>query len=183
MKLKAVAPLCAKVKQIILFNDGNGNQWISDGAAAYKLPEALGMLSPSAVTAMFDIPPEKGADYIIDRRPLPDWQDPDDDVTGEHELSFELSCRLTYQGRDLLPLTTTSGRTFLIQTKYVKPLEDAEQIRFSLREDGEHLPVIAAKDGLFLTALTMPIDTDISNSISRWANAVAVGIPLQAAAE
>ena len=183
MKLKAVAPLCAKVKQIVLFDDRNGAQWVSDGAAAYKLPEALGMLSAGAVTAVFDIPPEKAADYMIDRRPLPDWQDPDDDVTGEHELSFELSCRITYQGRDLLPLTTMIGRTFLIQTKYVKPLEDAEQIRFMLREDGEHPPMIAAKDGMFLTALIMPIDTDISDSVSRWANAVAVGIPLQAAAE
>ena len=176
MKLKAIAPLCAKVKQIVLFDDGNGAQWISDGAAAYKLPEALGMLSTGAVTAVFDIPPEKAADYMIDRRPLPDCHDPDDTADGEKDLAFELTCRIKFQDRDMLPLTAPDGRVFLMQTKYCKPLEDAEQIRFSLREDGEHPPVIAAKDGMFLTALIMPIDVKEMEPGVRWLQGIADGL-------
>ena len=177
MKLKAIAPLCAKVKQIYLFDDGDGGQWISDGGSAYRLPETLGMLTPSAVTAMFDIPPEKAADYTIDRRPLPEWQETDDTLPGEQPLNFELTCRITFAGRDLLPLTAPDGRVFLIQTKYVKPLEDAEQINFNLRDgNGKYPPVIRAKDGLFLTALIMPTGAKQDERVSKWAGAVASGL-------
>ena len=38
MKIKAVAGLCAKAKQIVILDQGR-NQWIGDGNAVYAMPE------------------------------------------------------------------------------------------------------------------------------------------------
>ena len=180
MKIKAVGALCAKVKQIVLLDDG-GELWISDGTASYRLPDSLKAIGESAVTAIFDIPPEKAADYYIRRKDMAElWETEDTDPSGDAELSFDLDCRICYNGTDYLPMSTSDGKTYLIRTRYVKPLEDAEQIRFTLRHtnQGEGRPYIAAKDGMFLTAIIMPEDSGKEKGtwISGWTGEISTGL-------
>ena len=181
MKIKAVGSLCSRVKQIVLY-DGDGELWIGDGMGAYRMPDALNSVSESAVTAIFDIPSEKAADFLIRRIGMPEsFCAEDTDISGDQELDFDLGERIVWGGTDYLPLRSKLGRTYLIRTKYVKPIEDAENIRFALRhrDNGQGEPYIAAKDGLLLTALILPErigrDERIAG-IEGWVNSLADGL-------
>ena len=181
MKLKALGSLCSRVKQIVLYDEAR-ELWIGDGVAAYRMPDALRDVSESAITAIFDIPSEKAADFLIRRIGMPESLcTGDTDTSGDQELDFDLSMRIVWAGTDYLPLRTKLGRTYLIRTKYIKPIEDAEQIRFSLRHQnaGDGWPYIAAKDGMFLTALILPErigDNERIVGIEGWVNSLATGL-------
>ena len=55
MKLKAIGAITARVKQLILLDEGT-SQWVGDGYAFYLLPESLGQLNEKTAAAIFDIP-------------------------------------------------------------------------------------------------------------------------------
>lgn len=58
MKLKAIGAITARVKQLIILDEGT-SQWVGDGYAFYLLPESLGQLNEKTAAAIFDIPEEK----------------------------------------------------------------------------------------------------------------------------
>ena len=166
MKIKALASLCSKAKQIILYDDG-GQQWAGDGMAAYLLPGAFGRLNTGALTAIFDIPADKAADMLIRNIDMPAGYDTEDEGDGETELDFDTDCRILHNGRDMVPCKTPDGKVYLIQAKYIKPLTDCDGLRLSLRHmSGDGRPYITAKDGMFLTAIIMPIT--LGEPLSAW---------------
>ena len=156
MKIKAVAALCSKVKQIMLYHEA-GRQWAGDGMSAYLLPEAMGTLSTGALTAIFDIPTEKAADMLIRDTHMPTVYDTEDEGEEEEELRFDLASSITYNGTEFLPLMTQDGRIYFIKIKYLRPITDCEGLRMSLRRTDGGRPYIAAKDGMFLVAIIMPL--------------------------
>lgn len=166
MKIKALAALCSKVKSIALYDDGD-RQWAGDGYAAYLLPEAFGTMSIGALTAVFDIPCDKAADMLTRRTDMPESYDTQDDGDGEEELIFDTDSRILHAGRELLPCWTQSGMVYLIQAKYLKPILDSEGLRLSVRHmDGDGMPYITAKDGMFLTAIISPVKT--GDPLHQW---------------
>ena len=54
MKLKDIAAICKKRKHLTLYTE-NGQQYISDGAACYKLM-GLPMVTLDELLTLFDIP-------------------------------------------------------------------------------------------------------------------------------
>ena len=156
MKIKAVAALCSKVKQIVLYHEA-GRQWAGDGMSAYLLPEAMGTLSTGALTAIFDIPTDKAADMLIRDIPMPEPYDTEDEGEEEEELRFDLASSITYNGTELLPLMTPDGRIYFIKIKYLRPITDCEGLRLSLRRTDGGQSYVAAKDGMFLVAIIMPL--------------------------
>jgi len=154
MKIKAVAALCSKVKQIVI-QDQRTRQWIGDGAAAYVLPDNFPELDEASVCTMFDIETEKAANYYIRRESLSGFSTVDNDDE-EEWLDYSENRRLLIDGKDLLPVTMSQCKTFFIQTKYLKPLADTEQLQLFLRGGGTDRPYIVAKDGMFVVAIIMP---------------------------
>ena len=59
-----------------------------------------------------------------------------DDDDGEEYLDYDTDRRLIVDGKDLLPVSMPHRKTFFIQTKYLKPLKDAEQLQLFLRDAG-----------------------------------------------
>ena len=181
MKIKALASLCSRAKQIVLHERGTG-LWIGDGRGLYRMPDALRMCDEGMVTAIFDVPPEKAADYHIIHRKMPEAISTEDAEDGEEELSFDLQRRVIFDGTDYLPLTSGDGRCYLIRTKYVKPLEDAEQLGFALRhrlaQIGE--PYIAVKDGMFMVGVVAAVETGDEKTegwaAEGWINAVSLAM-------
>ncbi len=107
------------------------------------------------MTLILDIPPNKAAEYYIEEKNIsPDLPTRDGD-SGEQALLYDLNCTVIYDGVELLPLNTTNGTMYFIPVKYLAPIEDAENPALYMRHSGTS-PVIAAKDGLFLTALFRP---------------------------
>lgn len=173
MKIKALAGVVTKAKQLVLYDDADG-QWAGDGMAAYLLPTVLGKLSTSALIAVLDIPTDKAADMLIRSIPMPEAYDTDDDGDDECDCDFDESCRVIYNGRDMIPLRVAGGKVYLIQSKYLKPITDAEGLRLTLRRTEGGQPYIAAKDGMFITAIIMPLAP--KDGLSDWLGQIETGI-------
>lgn len=124
MKLKAIGAITNKVKQLILLDDGP-RQWVGDEYAFYLLPESIGQLTEKTACAIFDIPEEKAAAWRMKRQEMPDAFDTTDEGTGEEIVVYDTFRRIMFNGYDMLPATSGFGKTYFIQTKYVKPLTDA----------------------------------------------------------
>lgn len=155
MKLKNVGALCRAAKSIVLYDDG-GRQWVGDGSGMYVLPENLGIMSVEMLCTIFDIAPEKAADFFTRRQGWPTPYDGEDD-TEEDELIFDTDRRVMFDRRDMVPARTESGRVYFVQAKYLKAVDDSENLHMTLRLTADGNPYIAVKDGMFLTAIIMPV--------------------------
>ena len=156
MKLKNVGALCKRAKSIILF-DEPGRQWVGDGAAMYSLPENLGHMSAEMLCTIFDIPADKAAEIYTKHGDFPEGYDSADDAEDEDELIFDTDRRVLFDGRDMLPLRDPEGRVWFVQAKYIKAVDDSENMHMTLRFTEGEIPYIAVKDGMFLAAIIMPV--------------------------
>ncbi len=155
MKLKEIAALCRKAKSVIVF-DEEGRQWAGDGSAMYILPENIGGMTPDTLCVIFDIPTDKAAEFYTRRSEFPATFESGDEAE-EDELLFDTDRRVLYDGADMTPLQTPDGKVFFIKSKYLKAVNDSENLRLTLRIDGEGNRYIAVKDGMFLAAIIVPI--------------------------
>ena len=156
MKLKNVGALCKRAKSIILF-DEPGRQWVGDGSAMYILPENLGHMSAEMLCTIFDIPADKAAEIYTKHGDWPEAYDSADDAEDEDELIFDTDRRVLFDGRDTLPLRDPEGRVWFVQAKYIKVVDDSENLHMTLRFMEGETPYIAVKDGMFLAAIIMPV--------------------------
>ena len=157
MKIKKLAAQISRTKQMYLLTDAGDKQWAGTSTAIYLLPGNLPRLDTELLTLTLDIPPHKAADYYIEENNAsPDL--PTRDASAEQALLYDLNCTVIYDGVELLPLKTTNGIMYFIPAKYLAPIEDAENPALYIRDRDGLCPVIAAKDGLFLTALFKPYE-------------------------
>ena len=165
MKLKAVGAILGKVKQLILLDDGS-RQWVGDGYAFYLLPESFGKLNERAACAIFDIQDEKAANWRIRRKDLPEVYDVSDDGDGREEfLSYDLNSRLLFNGFDRMPAAAPDGKVYFLQSRYMKPLTDADPI-LTLRYTTKGQAYFIAKAGMFAEAIIMPMA--LTSDLSEW---------------
>ena len=162
MKLKKVAALCARQGVFHLLDEVEESgelirQWLGDGASAYPL-DGLPVMDESSLCVMFDISDKKRKKCVLSRKPMPENLNVADCAKGERALSDEWPT-VEYNGYVVKPLSTREGITF-IQTAYLSPLEDmADYLRFYERTDDAGHTYIAAKNGMEITAVIMPVDT------------------------
>ena len=155
MKLKEIGAICKRAKSIIVY-DEEDRQWAGDGGAMYILPENIGSMTPGTLCVIFDIPTDKAADFYTKQQGWPAPFDSGDD-SEEDELIFDTDQRMLIYGRDLLPLRAPDGTVYFIQSRYLKPVNDSENLRLTLRFTAEGTPYFAVKDGMFLAAIIMPV--------------------------
>lgn len=160
MRLKKVAALCCQEGAVRLFDqtDASGEvvcQWLGDGRAAYPI-DGMPYMETDNICTMFDIP-EKKQEKMTFRHVAAtadiNWKD-DDPV--ERELQDPALC-VRYEGRELLPLRTSDGIVF-IQEKYLTPLDNQDYRRLYQRRSRTGGVYIAAKVGMMLQAVIMPVD-------------------------
>ena len=160
MKLKKVAAICGQSGMFNLFDqiDENGEvscQWLGDGGACYPI---VGMpyMGTENLCAMFDIPEKKQEKLIFRHDKAPDninWESAD---PLEYSLGSPKLC-VRWEGRELLPLRTSAGITF-IQEKYLAPLDNLDYMCLYERKSKGGGLYIAAKIGMMLQAVIMPMD-------------------------
>lgn len=155
MKLKNVGALCKSAKSIVLYDDG-ARQWVGEGGAIYILPENLGRMSVEMLCTIFDIHTDKAADFFTRRSDWPTPYDGEDD-TEEDELIFDTDRRVMFNKRDMVPLQAPDGKVYFVQAKYLKAVDDSENLHMTLRVTEAGTPYIAVKDGMFLAAIIMPV--------------------------
>ena len=165
MKLKKVGAICNAGGCYYLINqtDADGEnvyQWLGDGRSAYPLV-GLPVMDVENICAMFDITEKKREKLIMRQMDAPDTMNWEDTDPLERQIGDPKLC-VRYDGRDLLPLETTAGITF-IQEKYLLPLDGLEYMRLYERRGTDGGLYIVAKIGMILQAVILPMDLPDKN--------------------
>lgn len=163
MKLKKVGAICNAAERYYLYDvrDEDGEtvrQWLGDGSAAYPLA-GLPYMEMENVCTMYDLAEKKQDKCFMRHDEAPKGMNWEDAAVGERQLEEPKLC-VRYEGRDMLPLRTSEGITF-IQEKYLAPLDNLEYMQlFERRTEGGGVYIVA-KIGLLVQAVIMP--TNIVN--------------------
>lgn len=153
MKLRAVGSIINQGKQLVLYDEGK-RQWIGTGSAVYLLPEGLSQMTEKQACTVLDIPEDKAASWLIIRKDMPESYDTADE--GDEELTiFDPGKVISTGGVTLMPLTSETGKTYFLQTKFLKPLTDKDPV-IALRYTPRGQPYMVAKAGMFAEAILMP---------------------------
>ena len=158
MKIKKIVQICAEQKTIYVHNQrGKGDlvrQWVGDGVAMYPL-DGLPYMDDEALMALFDVPPDKRANWTVRAFSLGaavslDDVDPDEaDV-----LPYDLTVNT---GRTLMPFDGGPRGTLWIQQRYLAPTDDIDIVRYCARPTTGGGRVIAVKSGLVLMSIILPL--------------------------
>ena len=160
MRIKKVGAICNAGGCYYLMDERDAagevvGQWLGDGRSAYPLV-GLPVMDLENICAMFDITEKKREKLIMREMDAPDTMNWEDTAPLERQLDDPKLC-VRYDGRDLLPLETTAGVTF-IQEKYLLPLDGLEYMRLYERQSTSGGLYIVAKIGMILQAVIMPMD-------------------------
>ena len=172
MKIKKIGAICNAGGYYYLMDqrDDAGEvmyQWLGDGKAVYPLV-GLPTMDIENICAMFDITEKKREKLVMRRADVTDAINLEDAAPFERELHDPKLCA-RYNGMDLLPLETSAGVTF-IQEKYLLPLDGLEYMRLYERRNTSGGLYIAAKIGMILQAVIMPMDLpdwDFMNALNN----------------
>lgn len=154
MKLNKIAQICKSSAIICLYN-GENEQWIGDGGAAYPII-GLPPLEEENIYTIFGLTEKQEEKITYRERPFPEWLNFKDSDEGENILEPPI-VDLSVDGRILRPLVTQHGLVF-IQTKYLLPFTGIDDLELYERTTTDGQPYIAVKLGLMIQALIFPYD-------------------------
>lgn len=172
MKIKNLAGLVNKSKTLVLFSPDEGQQWAGDGNAFYSLA-GLPKMTTAHVFRTMDIPENKAADIDAQAKPLPAALIPYvRELGGGSDLKEIIPEEetFTYKGYVLCPFSTRDHATYLIQQKYIKPLDNMDKLSFFLARPGASRFIIAY-EGLFPVAILLPMN-DAQGNIATFLSAL-----------
>lgn len=148
MKIKSIAAICKKNKNIAIFerysDDGDIlTQYIGDGSAVYPVV-GLPQLDKESLLTIFDVPEKNRDNYFVKTLGVPAGISFEDTDETERHVERE-GISIIYSGRTLKPIRTTRGLVF-IESRYLSPVADGHGIfsRLHLRESGNPLRARAA---------------------------------------
>ena len=156
MKYSKITPLIKKTKQLAIHTPNSGEQWISNGVAAYPI---LGMphMSESEMLTFLGF-------QLNDDISATNWKANSiylsDTAVGE-ELIKAFGPALTI-GEDSCTCFYTSLGAFIVKDKYLKPCRThygEGELTFWLRMTEQRNPLICVKKGLYLLAAINPLKT------------------------
>lgn len=126
MKIKSIAAICKKNKNIAIFerysDDGDIlTQYIGDGSAVYPVI-GLPPLDAESLLTIFDVPEKDRDNYFVKTLGVPAGISFEDTDATERQVERE-GISIIYSGRTLKPIRTTRGLVF-IESRYLAPVAD-----------------------------------------------------------
>ena len=120
MKIKSIAAICKKNKNIAIFerysDDGDIlTQYIGDGSAVYPVV-GLPQLDKESLLTIFDVPEKDRDNYFVKTLGVPVGISFEDTDETERHVERE-GISIIYSGRTLKPIRTTRGLVF-IESRY-----------------------------------------------------------------
>lgn len=170
MKFSKIASIIKKAKTAILITDADGMQWLSNGAAAYRL-ENMPTLDEDTVLTIMNVSDDARDKWYTAMRENKDslFQD---FAEGEEEITAEdAGITIIHNGHLMTPIYTMEGMLW-VDAALLAPTEkkDMEYRTFFVRKSGGHR-AIAVKDGMILIAVIMELnvwdDTSLSDSLKN----------------
>ena len=158
MKIKSIAAICKKNKQVVLFNrysdSGTLSQYIGDGNAVYHI-SCLPELDEESILTIFDVPEKQREDWLVRYRDIPEG------------ISFEdtdATEKIIEQGN----LCRRAAGWFFIESRYLSPVSDVlDVLELYERVTPFGAPYIVAKAGFLLQAVIMPCDVISAQFVQR----------------
>ena len=149
MKIKSIAAICKKGKQVVLYNryesGGTLQQYIGDGMTTYPvfgLPE----LDEESILTIFDVPEKQREDWFVRVRDVPEGINFEDTDANEKMIERD-NLSIIFSGHTLKPLQTRRGLVF-IQSRYLSPVSDVlDVLELYERFTPNGTPYIVAKAG------------------------------------
>ena len=169
MKIKSIAAICKKGKQVVLYNryesGGTLQQYIGDGMTAYPV-SGLPELDEESILTIFDVPEKQREDWFVRVMPAPEGINFDDTDANEKMIDRD-NLSIIYSGHTLKPLQTRRGLVF-IQSRYLSPVSDVlDVLELYERFTSSGTPYIVAKAGFLLQAVIMPYDVINAGFVER----------------
>ena len=126
MKIKSIAAICKKNKNIAIFerysdDDDILTQYIGDGSAVYPVI-GLPPLDAESLLTIFDVPEKDRDNYFVKTLGIPAGISFEDTDATERQVERE-GISIIYSGRTLKPIRTTRGLVF-IESRYLAPVAD-----------------------------------------------------------
>lgn len=170
MKFSKIASIMKKTKTAILFTDADGMQWLSNGAAVYKLENMPPLDEDTVLTVMGVADDAKSKWHTATREDekelLLDHVDDEEEITAE-----DAGICIVHNGKKLVPIYTCDGMLWL-DVELLDPTEKKEMgyRKFFVRKMGRYR-AIAVKEGLVLTAVILEVnvwkDTGLSDCLKN----------------
>lgn len=108
MKIKSIAAICKKNKQVVLFNrysdSGTISQYIGDGNAVYPI-SGLPELDEESILTIFDVPEKQREDWLVQYRDIPEGIS-FEDTDATEKIIEQGNLSIVYSGKTLKPLQT-----------------------------------------------------------------------------
>lgn len=145
MKIKSIAAICKKNKNIAIFerysDDGDIlTQYIGDGSAVYPVV-GLPQLDKESLLTIFDVPEKDRDNYFVKTLGVPVGISFEDTDETERHVERE-GISIIYSGRTLKPIRTTRGLIF-IESRYLSPVADVlDVLELYERRTAEGAPYI-----------------------------------------
>ena len=167
MKLSAIKSCCAMTNAARVVTDRNGDQWISNLVAMYKVSGVR--IDEDAVVELFGLTEKQVGKWILGVERLDNWQLDAYPTEGDVELTEIGRVML---GEATLIVLEGPGGMLMINQDYVRPTRK-EYRRYILREDGDLIPKVAVFEGVMCAALICPIREHGNEKIRELAEAIA----------
>lgn len=169
MKIKSIAAICKKGKQVVLFNrhesGGTLQQYIGDGMTAYPV-SGLPELDEESILTIFDVPEKQREDWLVRVMAAPEGINFEDTDVNEKMIERD-NLSIVYSGKTLKPLQTRRGLVF-IESRYLSPVSDVlDVLELYERFTPQGTPYIVAKAGFLLQAVIMPYDVITAGFVER----------------
>ena len=169
MKIKSIAAICKKNKQVVLFNrysdSGTLSQYIGDGNAVYPI-SGLPELDEESILTIFDVPEKQREDWLVRYRDIPEGIS-FEDTDATEKIIEQGNLSIVYSGKTLKPLQTRRGLVF-IESRYLSPVSDVlDVLELYERVTPFGAPYIVAKAGFLLQAVIMPCDVISAQFVQR----------------
>lgn len=153
MNIGKIGKLCEKSHWFyIMNNEANGEQWISDGNAAYFVDADIRITEENAIP-LFDFSKEEKKRPII-RSGDVEATDIYSSQRVEDEELLETIGSVIYADVIMLALKSADGMLF-INRKYLSPVAKSDYLEFYLRKNGNR-PVVAVYSNMFCEAVISP---------------------------
>lgn len=160
MKIKNIAAICKKNKQVVLFNRYRYGetlaQYIGDGSAIYLI-SGLPKLDEESILTIFDVSEKQREDWLVQQMGVPEDFNFEDTDANE-KIIDQGNLSIVYAGKTLKTLRTREGLVF-IESRYLSPISDIlDVMELYERFTPSGTPYIVAKAGFLLQAVIMPYD-------------------------
>ena len=154
MKLKTIASIFNRNKRLIIYTAPNGEQWISNGYAAYTM-RGLPHMTPEVVLRIFDVPEDKRSKWHCEESELPTAISFEDTARGETDID-PLKTNVELYGVNYW-LFVDGMKIYSFDEDFMRPLlGEPAYLKYYKRETIGGGFVLACKVGLELKAIIAP---------------------------